>query len=38
MINADDPNANFWNRVIIVALMALSCLLVFVLFRRKKLL
>jgi len=38
MINADDPNANFWNWVIIVALMALSCLLVFVLFRRKKLL
>jgi Mg2+ and Co2+ transporter CorA len=38
MINADDPDANFWNWVIIVALMALSCLLVFVLFRRKKLL
>ena len=38
MINADDPNANFWNWVIILGIMALSCLLVWILFRRKKLL
>ncbi len=38
MLNADDPNANFWNWVIILAVMILSCLLVWFLFRRKKLL
>ena len=38
IIAADEPNANFWNWIIILALMVLSCLLVFVLFRRKKLL
>jgi magnesium transporter len=38
IIAADDPNANFWNWIIIVGLMVLSTLLVFVLFRRKKLL
>ena len=38
IIAADDPNANFWNWIIILGLMVLSCLLVFVLFRRKKLL
>ena len=38
MINADDPNANFWNWVIILGIMVLSCVLVWVLFRRKKLL
>jgi magnesium transporter len=38
MINADDPNANFWNWIIILAIMALSCVLVWILFRRKKLL
>jgi Mg2+ and Co2+ transporters len=38
MINADDPNANFWNWVIILGIMVLSCLLVWILFRRKKLL
>ena len=38
MLNADNPNASFWNWIIIVGLMALSCILVWVLFRRKKLL
>ena len=38
MIGADDPNANFWNWIIILAIMALSCLVVWYLFRRKKLL
>ena len=38
IIAADDPNANFWNWIIILGLMVLSTLLVFVLFRRKKLL
>ena len=37
MINADDPNANFWNWVIILGIMILSCLVVWLLFRRKKL-
>ena len=38
IIAADAPNANFWNWVIIIGLMALSCLIVWFLFRRKKLL
>ncbi len=38
ILQADDPNANFWNWIIILALMVLSCVIVFVLFRRKKLL
>ncbi|MBO4585975.1 MAG: magnesium and cobalt transport protein CorA, partial [Bacteroidales bacterium] len=38
IIAADEPNANFWNWVIIIGLMAFSCLLVWILFRRKKLL
>ena len=38
IIAADEPNANFWNWVIILAVMILSCLLVWFLFRRKKLL
>ena len=37
MINADDPNANFWNWIIILGIMILSCLVVWLLFRRKKL-
>ena len=37
MINADDPNANFWNWVIILGIMILSCVVVWLLFRRKKL-
>ena len=32
MINADDPNANFWNWVIILGLMALSCVVVWIVF------
>ena len=38
IIAADAPNANFWNWVIIIGIMALSCILVWILFRRKKLL
>ena len=38
IISADEPNANIWNWVIIIGLMALSCLLVWILFRRKKML
>lgn len=38
ILAADSPNANFWNWVIIIGLMALSCILVWILFRRKKLL
>ena len=38
MINADDPNANFWNWVIILGVMALSCVAIWIAFRRKKLL
>ena len=38
ILQTDEPNANFWYWVIILGLMALSCLLVLVLFRRKKLL
>lgn len=38
IIAADAPNANFWNWVIIIGLMALSCIVVWILFRRKKLL
>ena len=38
IIAADAPNANFWNWVIILGVMALSCLIVWILFRRKKLL
>lgn len=38
MINADDPNANFWNWVIILGVMALSCIAIWIIFKRKKLL
>ncbi|MBP5333011.1 MAG: LPXTG cell wall anchor domain-containing protein, partial [Bacteroidales bacterium] len=38
MLNADNPNASIWNWIIIIGLMALSCLLVWILFKRKKLL
>ena len=37
MINADDPNANFWNWVIILGVMALSCVAIWIVFKRKKL-
>ena len=37
MINADDPNANFWNWIIILGVMALSCLAIWIVFKRKKL-
>ena len=38
MIDADDPNANFWNWVIILGVMALSCVAIWIVFKRKKLL
>ena len=38
MIDADNPNAAVWNWIIILGLMVLSCLIVWYLFRRKKLL
>ena len=38
ILTADEPNANLWNWIIILGLMALSCLLVWILFRRKKML
>lgn len=38
MINADDPNANFWNWIIILGVMALSCVAIWIVFKRKKLL
>ena len=38
MINADDPNANFWNWIIILGVMALSCIAIWIAFKRKKLL
>ena len=37
MINADDPNANFWNWVIILGVMGLSCIAIWIVFKRKKL-
>ena len=37
MINADDPNANFWNWIIILGVMALSCVAIWIVFKRKKL-
>ena len=38
IIAADDPNANFWNWVIILGVMALSCVAIWIVFKRKKLL
>ncbi len=38
MIDADNPNANFWNWIIILGVMALSCLIIWFAFKRKKLL
>ncbi len=38
MIAADDPNASFWNWIIILAIMALSCLVIWIVFKKKKLL
>ena len=38
MIAADEPNASFWNWIIILGIMALSCLIIWFAFKRKKLL
>jgi len=38
MIGADDPNAVVWNWIIILALMGLSCLAIWIVFKKKKLL
>ena len=38
MIGASDPNASFWNWIIIIAVMALSVITVWIIFKRKKLL
>ena len=37
MLNADEPNANFWNWIIILGVMALSCVAIWIVFKRKKL-
>ena len=38
MIAADEPNASFWNWVIILGIMALSCVVSWIFFKRKKML
>ena len=38
MIAADEPNASFWNWIIILGVMALSCLVIWFFFKRKKML
>ena len=38
MIAADEPNASFWNWIIILGVMALSCLIIWYVFKKKKLL
>ena len=38
MIAADEPNASFWNWIIILGVMALSCLVIWYAFKKKKLL
>jgi magnesium transporter len=38
MIAADEPNASFWNWIIILGIMALSCLVIWFFFKRKKML
>ena len=35
MIAADDPNASFWNWIIILGVMALSCIAIWIAFKRK---
>ena len=36
IIAADQPNAVFWNWIIIVGIMILSCLLIWIIFKKKK--
>ena len=38
MIAADEPNASFWNWIIIIAVMAVSCLAIWFVFKKKKML
>ena len=38
MIAADEPNASIWNWVIILGIMALSCVVIWIFFKRKKML
>ena len=38
MIAADEPNASFWNWIIIIGIMALSCLAIWFFFKKKKML
>ena len=38
MIAADEPNASFWNWNIILGIMALSCVVIWIFFKRKKML
>ena len=38
MIDADSPNASFWNWIIILGIMVLSCLVIWFVFKKKKLL
>ena len=37
-IAADEPNASFWNWIIILGIMALSCVVIWIFFKRKKML
>lgn len=38
MVGADDPNASVWNWLIVLGVMILSCLAIWIVFKRKKLL
>ena len=38
MIAADEPNASFWNWIIILGIMGLSCLIIWYVFKKKELL
>ena len=38
MIAADQPNASFWNWIIILGIMAISCLVIWYVFKKKKML
>ena len=38
MIAADEPNASFWNWIIIFGIMALSCVIIWFIFKKKKML
>ena len=38
MIAADEPNSSFWNWIIILGIMALSCVVIWIFFKRKKML